>query len=242
MKKIVKIAVVALVLLVVLGVVAIIVKKYMDEKSQSGVLLAFDDYAIEDWEEHFDLFDEYDAKVTFFITASEPSEFCAKAVERGHQIGFHTVGHIDLKEVPLEVAYDQAVAPLEKFREQGYEITAFAYPFGSRSHDLNMMLFEHYDVLRGAYYHELRTKDSVKNSFIDSKSIDNINYTSDEEFKNIIMAEMIEARDNPGTVVSYYSHAISDVEWGITEERLQFVLETAQNLGLKFYTYEDLTK
>ena len=105
-------------------------KNMMDEKNQSGILLAFDDYDTDSWEAAFDLFDEYGVKATFFVNAFGPGDFCAQAKERGHEIGFHTIGHMDLTLLEEEHIIEQAIAPIESFREQGYELTAFAYPYG----------------------------------------------------------------------------------------------------------------
>lgn len=241
MKKKILLGVVVLAILVAAGIGAIMLKKHYDEKKQSGILLAFDDHDTASWETILDLMDEYDVKVTFFVTGFGPDEFCETARARGHEIGFHTIGHMDLNTLLEEHIIEQAIDPIEGFREQGYELKAFAYPYGSHSVGLDEMLLEHYDVVRGAYYHELRDKDNVKGTFIDSMSIDNVNFTSDEEFQNILMAKMLEAYENPGTVVSFYSHSINDwAEWAIPVHRLEFIFETAQNLGLEFYTYSDL--
>lgn len=234
-------AVAAGVLLALLGL--FFLKKQYDEKNQSGILLSFDDYDTTSWESMFDLFDEYDVKVTFFVNAFGPSDFCEKARERGHDIGFHTIGHMDLTTLSEETIREQAIDPIEEFRSQGYDFLAFSYPFGKYSEETNQLLLQHYDVLRGAYYHELRDRDAVKGTFIESKSIDNINYVDDAHFKNEIMAVLLEAYENPGTVVSLYSHSINDwAQWAVPVERLEFIFETAQNLGLKFYTYSDLVK
>ena len=222
---------VAIALLIVAGVGAFMVKNIKDEKMQSGILLAFD------------LFDEYDVRVTFFVNVAEPDEFRAEAKARGHEIGFHTVGHMDLSVLEEQYIIEQAIEPIEEFRRQGYGMKAFAYPYGAYTEATNELLFEHYDVLRGAYRHELRAKDEVQGTLLESKSIDNVNYVDMPEFEREIMASLMEAYENPGTVVSFYSHSINDwAEWAVPVERLEFLFRTAENLGLEFYTYSDLIK
>ena len=241
MKKKLIIGVSILTLLVVVCIGAMYLKHWYDEKNQSGILLAFDDYDTDSWEAAFELVDEYDVKVTFFVNASEPDDFCARAKERGHEIGFHTIGHMDLTMLEEEYIIEQAIAPIEAFRAQGYDLTSFAYPYGKYSNETNEMLLEHYNVLRGAFYHELRDKDEVKGTFIESKSIDNVNYVDTPEFERELMAVLLEAYENPGTVVSLYSHSVNDwAEWAVSVERLEFIFQTAQNLGLEFYTYSEL--
>ena len=243
MKKIRRIGIGLIALGIVLGVGVIALKEWRDRQNQSGILLSFDDYDTGSWEAMFDLFDEYDVKVTFFVNAFGPADFCEKARDRGHDIGFHTIGHMDLTTISEEAIREQAIDPIEEFRSQGYDLVAFSYPYGKYTEEINQLLLQHYDVLRGAYYHELRDKDAVKGTLIESKSIDNTNYVDDAQFKNEIMTVLREAYDNPGTVVSLYSHSINDwAQWAVSVERLEFIFETAQNLGLKFYTYSDLVK
>lgn len=87
---------------------------------QSGILLAFDDYSADNWESRFDLFDKYDVKVTFFLNASEPTDFCYRAIERGHEIGFHSIGHIDACAATDEEIQTQIIDPIDTFRRGGY--------------------------------------------------------------------------------------------------------------------------
>ncbi len=48
--------------------------------NQKVILLSFDDYGAPCWEAAFDRFEKYDARVTFFINAREPTDFCFKAI------------------------------------------------------------------------------------------------------------------------------------------------------------------
>ena len=67
-----------------------------EQRNQKGILLSFDDYSPDSWSDAFELLDEYGAKVTFFVTLSEPTDFCAEAVRSGHEIGFHTAQHVKM--------------------------------------------------------------------------------------------------------------------------------------------------
>lgn len=210
------------------------------QRDQSGILLAFDDYSPESWEEYLDLFDEYGAKVTFFVNAAQPTEFCHHALDRGHEIGFHTVDHIRLKECSEEQVYEQAIAPIEVFREKGIELTSFAYPYGNYDEGLNEMLLAHYNVVRGAYFCELNAKYKLRKGFVESMPLDNVNFETDEQFQERITEILTQVKNAKGIVVGFYSHAIGGGEWCINEDNLIFLLEKAKELGLKFYTYKDL--
>ena len=230
-----------LVLAVVLGGV----KLYRVYKArQCGIVLAFDDYS-GTWENYFDLFDKYNVKVTFFVNAYEPTEFCFNAIEHGHEIAYHTAAHVNLTEVTEDEIYQQAIEPIEVFREQGIELTTFAYPYGAYNEKLNELLLQHYNILRGAYYYQLAGKHQMRNGFVESLSIDNINYNSEEEFRNRIDSVLEDLSNNVGAVVGLYSHAITQDfggAWCVTEERLEYIIQRAQEMGIQFYTYKELQK
>ena len=227
---------VALLLVALLGV-----KLYckLPQKNPSGILLAFDDYYEENWEQQFDLLDEYGAKVTFFINAGEPTEFCYKALERGHEIGFHTIGHVELTSATEEEIWAEAIAPIEAFQAGGIELTSFAYPYGAYNAELNELLLQHYNIVRGGFYFELTPKENLKNGYVEAKPIDNECFTSELQFRWVINKMLYQARFNEGTVVSLYSHGVEWGDWCISPERLEYVLKKAKALNLEFYTYNE---
>ena len=212
----------------------------MHLRDQSGILLAFDDYSAESWEAHFDLFEQYDAKVTFFINASEPVEFCYKAQEQGHEIGFHTMSHVKLPDCTDEQVYQEAIAPIGMFREKGIEMTSFAYPYGNYNDRLNEMLLEHYNIVRGAWECQLNLKHNLRHGFVEAMPIDNGYFETQEAFETRVTEVLNELKKNKGVVACMYSHAIGDGEWSIDEEKLEFLLKKAEELGLKFYTFREL--
>ena len=75
-----------------------------------------------------------------------------------------------------------------------------------------------------------------------SVSIDNITYKEEKDFRRSIERMLKIAKLKPDSVISLTSHQISSYEWGITRERLEYVLKFAKALGLKFYTYKELTQ
>lgn len=228
----------------VLAIVAAIligIKLYrIHDRDQCGILLAFDDYSALSWEEYFDLFDQYDANVTFFITATEPTDFCYNALERGHEIAYHAAWHDDLTTLSEEEVYQEAIAPIELFQERGITLTTFAYPFGAHNDELDEVLLDHYNVLRGAFELEINGKHQLRKGFVESLSIDNINYDSQEVFEEKIIQILTALKEGKGRVVSLYSHAIGDGNWCISDARLTFLLKTAKEMGIQFYTFQEL--
>ena len=102
-------------------------------------------------------------------------------------------------------------------------------------------LLNYYKVVRGFNENKFRlyNEDDMKFGFIDSKSIDNIKYKSDATFKRKIN-KMVRLAKKQGKIISLTSHRISGYIWGITPERLEYVLAKCQEHGLTFYRYKDL--
>lgn len=211
----------------------------IQQRDQPGILLAFDDYSPDTWEAHFDLFDKYDVRATFFINAGEPVEFCYAAQERGHEIGFHTITHRNLLECTEDEIYEEAIAPIEVFREKGIELTSFAYPYGNYNEQLNEMMLEHYNIVRGAWQCELNLKHNLRHGFVEAMALDNSYYETQEAFETSMTDILSNLKQQKGMVICMYSHAIGDGGWCINEEKLEYLLKTAKELGLKFYTFQD---
>jgi peptidoglycan/xylan/chitin deacetylase (PgdA/CDA1 family) len=204
-----------------------------------GIVLSFDDYYPETWEQHFDLFDEYGAKVTFFVKGGSVTKFMLDAQNRGHEIGYHTVNHLHLPKLSIEQFYEETISRISIFRDAGIELTSFAYPFGEYNSWMHEELLKYYKIVRGFSKFKRYTMDEMKSGFIDSKSIDNIKYKSEIYFQSSI-DNMLQSAKHYGKIITLTSHKISDDEWGITSERLEYVLNKCQEYGLTFYRYNDL--
>jgi len=213
------------------------------QKDSAGLLLTFDDNYVETWKKNFDLLDSYNAKVTFFVQG-EYSAFCQAALERGHDIGYHTKNHLDLRKVSREVFIREALAPVESFRKAGIPLYSFAYPYGFYNSWMHEELLKHYSVLRG-YGVTFRLYDStqIRNGFISSRALDNTLFVKDEDFMATVDIMLKTVKFIGGDLVlPLTTHDISNTAiWGIKPNRLEYLLQTANDLKLVFYTYRDLS-
>ena len=211
------------------------------QEGGEGILLGFDDNYFNSWEQSLDIFDEYKARCTFFVQGTVNS-FCKNAINRGHSIGFHTLNHPDLRKISRNEFNRETVLPLESFRKEGVQVSAFAFPFGFSEPWMDNVLLPHYRVLRGyGITFNLYDKDKISNSRISSRSIDREVFPDDGEFYKSI-SEMLRALKfiAKGQVLPLTTHSISDsAQWGISISRLEFLLKTAKELNLLFYTYGD---
>ena len=208
---------------------------------RAGILLSFDDDYTNSWERCFDLFDTYGARVTFFVYG-KPNPFCTKAINRGHDIGYHSLSHIDLREIKRAAFAAETVEPAQAFRQAGIPLRSFAYPFGFYQNWMHEILFRSFDVLRGyGVTYRLYREDEIRSAFIASRSIDNTVIRGEENFNREIrlMLRTVKFLDSP-LVLPLTTHDISDTaEWGISRRRLEFLLKTASELALAFYRYSD---
>ena len=118
------------------------------QKDNAGILLSFDDDFYDVWESYFDMFDRYNAKVTFFVMGKY-NKFSGKALERGHDIGYHTLDHLILPNVSRQVFFTQTLSQVENFRNAEVPIISFAYPFGLYETWMHEELLKTYKLIRG---------------------------------------------------------------------------------------------
>jgi peptidoglycan/xylan/chitin deacetylase (PgdA/CDA1 family) len=207
----------------------------------SGIILSFDDYFPDSWKENFDLFAKYNANVTFFVQLESPTPFCFAAQTWGHEIGYHTISHPSLPTLTKERFFEETISRIDLFRNKGIELTSFAYPFGFYEEWMHNELLKYYQIVRGFGVSTFTYNISdMKYGFVYSKSIDNIIYKSEKCFQEDITKILEFARENQNTVVLLTSHNIGTDDWGITVERLEFILKKGNELNLVFYTYKDL--
>jgi peptidoglycan/xylan/chitin deacetylase (PgdA/CDA1 family) len=212
---------------------------WLIQDDEAGLLLSFDDDYIEAWERTFDLFDRYSVRVTFFVQG-RPLNFAKQALARGHDVGYHTIHHLNLPLVSKTVFMEEATSDIATFRDAGIPLRSFAYPYGLFSPWMHEELFHSFTILRGygVTFH-LYDAAGIKQGYVAAKAIDNILYKHDDEFHAIITL-MLRVVKFTGTVLPLCTHNIAGiVDWGITPDRLEYLLKTAYELHLKFYCYKD---
>ena len=213
------------------------------QKDDTGILLSFDDDYFDVWERYFDLFDRYNANVTFFVPGTYTS-FSDRAMKRGHDVGYHSLSHSNLSKVSRQTFYAETISPAENFRRAGAPLVSFAYPFGAYEAWMHKELLKTYRILRGfsTRFHVYGKADIIQNGFVLSRSIDNVTYKKDEHFmaEIDIMLRVLKFTGR-GLILPLTSHIIANTaDWGIKPRRLEYLLQTANDLQLHFYRYRDI--
>jgi peptidoglycan/xylan/chitin deacetylase (PgdA/CDA1 family) len=207
----------------------------------AGLLLAFDDDYRQAWEDSFDILEKYGARVTYFVQG-ELSDFCFHALNRGHDIGYHTMHHLNLPQVSERKFYIETTSDIGSFREAGIPLRTFAYPFGLSEPWMRETLADTFAIQRGfGVTFRLYTREAVRKGYIISRSIDNTLFKEDAVFAAMITGMFRTLRFIGGDhVLPITTHDISDTaHWGIKPRRLEYLLTAANFFKLKFYCYAD---
>jgi peptidoglycan/xylan/chitin deacetylase (PgdA/CDA1 family) len=170
-----------------------------------------------------------------------PSSFCFAALKRGHEIGYHTLSHPRLPKLSKTEFIKETISAIDLFRNSGIELRSFAYPYGDWQPWMHAELLQSYDIVRGfdSRFHMYNTG-KVRHAYISSTSVDNIKYANAEKLTHDVSIMLKLTKRTPDSVWPVTAHSISQDKWGISPERLEFLLKTCAELKLRFYLYSDM--
>jgi peptidoglycan/xylan/chitin deacetylase (PgdA/CDA1 family) len=127
-----------------------------------GLALSFDDSDVASWIAARPLFQQYHARVTFFVShyaaLSDDSRGLIRALaDDGHDIAAHSVLHLRapsyVEDHGLRAYLDDEVLPsIEVLRDDGYAVTSYAYPFGARTEELDRAIGKYVPILRSVSF------------------------------------------------------------------------------------------
>jgi hypothetical protein len=125
---------------------------------RAGIALAFDDQAVEAWHAQLPLLAEHGARVTFFVTryarwTEEQRRLLAELHAAGHDVQAHSVDHLNAKDYVDEngsSAYldDEVLPSISILQADGFDISAYAFPFGASDDELNDAVLAHVPRVR----------------------------------------------------------------------------------------------
>jgi hypothetical protein len=127
-----------------------------------GVALSFDDTSVDAWFALRDLFDRYHARVTFFVSryhglGPEQRDELKTLASDGHDIEAHSVQHMRAPEYVENhglnaYVHDEVDPSIAILEHDGFEVHAFAYPFGARTGELDRAIAKRVPVIRSITY------------------------------------------------------------------------------------------
>jgi peptidoglycan/xylan/chitin deacetylase (PgdA/CDA1 family) len=135
-----------------------------------GLALSFDDSSTQQWTDIRPLLAQYGARLTFFVsryptmTDDQHAQIDQLGAD-GHDIAAHSVLHLrapDYVDANGLAAYmhDEAQPSIDLLEAAGHHVTAYAYPFGARTSELDHALLEKVSVLRSVEFSYYGTVES----------------------------------------------------------------------------------
>lgn len=242
----------------ILCLVLISACRYNDKPKAPGICISFDDRSIDDWFNMKNLFKEYDAHATFFITQFDSLDdteiqMLKELQKDGHEIGFHGAKHVYAEYYIKENSYSAYLKNeiddgLQSMRLAGFECRSFAYPYGSTYRFTDYLLLKRFDFVRLV---------AALRKGGDLKSIDEIYYSGGNTAAAIgidggsgVTSTMIEgglkrAKQN-GEVLMIYGHQPVENKnpepYQFNFQLLKQILKQSNQYGLKFYTFRELNE
>ncbi|WP_051360008.1 polysaccharide deacetylase family protein [Adhaeribacter aquaticus] len=225
----------------------------------SGICISFDDRSVDEWFAIKNLLNEYDAKVSFFITqfdsltASEIVKL--KQLESdGHEIGshgaLHVVSEFYIKNNTYKDYLENEINPsIRSMKQAGFNIKSFAYPYGAKYWFTDFMLLQKFDVLRSVTSinkeKDLTLIDEIYYDFNGDRTLSAIGIdTNGKVTKEMIKNAIKRASDN-NQVLMVYGHipmsSPASNSYELDIDFLKFILVEAKRKGLEFYRFKDLT-
>ena len=127
-----------------------------------GLALSFDDSGVPSWMVARPLFQQYHARVTFFVSryaaiSDDDRGLIGVLAGDGHDIAAHSVLHLRapsyVEDHGLRAYLDDEVLPsIEVLRDAGYTVTAYAYPYGARTGELDHAIARYVPILRSVSF------------------------------------------------------------------------------------------
>lgn len=236
--------------------------------TQGGVALSFDDHFIEEWYALAPLLKKYHAKSTFFLTCPTPLSTREIAVLRhleqeGHEIGYHGTIHgnatMMLRHDGVEGYLNREIRPGMKYlRDAGFNPTSYAHPGGNHTAQADsVLLAQGFTILRdvakaerkmyGVTLYDIPPKfhpfvyyKSGSGPIVHALLIDSETTISRKEIRDAL----VKAKET-GTVLMLFGHKPlhsypKAEEYGFQVSFLQYLVQQADSLGLRFYTMSEL--
>jgi peptidoglycan/xylan/chitin deacetylase (PgdA/CDA1 family) len=127
-----------------------------------GLALSFDDTFVDAWVGLLPMFERYHARVTFFVSRYVAMTDAAHAglqllAASGHDVEAHSVRHqrapdyVDENGIDAYLR-DELDPSIRALRDDGFDVQAFAYPFGARTGELDRAIAKRVPVIRSVAF------------------------------------------------------------------------------------------
>jgi len=228
-----------------------------EEKGPGAIVLTFDDKYINEWFTADSIFSIYEWKATFCVTkygmlTDSEKQKLMTLQNNEHEIASHGGEHFRATEYlsnhTLEEYTNEEILPsLDSMEYDGFDISSFVYPFGSRSVETDLTLFNYFSVLRGTTW-----KHSAKSSekcFVNKGTNEMIAYglgidSHYEYFSTDYILSLLKYANEEDLAVIFYGHNIDSDDtpnYVTSYNTLHEICNFAQQNDMEFLTLKELT-
>lgn len=219
-----------------------------------SLALTFDDHYVDEWLSASDIFKAHDVRATFYVTGfpNVPSMGVLKLhklLDRGHEIGFHSVSHLNAVETSKTQGIDGYIQSeifpgLEGMKLLGFNPTSFAYPYNAHNDELDKALKPYFTTMRArAETLEDALQWKIRKPILKARSCDTVRADGATLKSADDVVSDLRAAAQKGLSIALYGHGISDQPINhhhMTLRGLDYVLWSAKQLGFQFVTASEL--
>lgn len=227
-----------------------------ESKGPGAIVLTFDDKYIRDWYTADSIFSIYDWKATFCVTAygtlTENEKLKLMMLQNnGHEIASHGNKHLRateyLSDHTMEEYTNEEILPsLNSMEYDGINISSFVYPYGSRSVEADVTLFNYFSVLRSTTWKHSTV--SSQKCFINKGTEEMIVYSLGidshyEHFSIDFFLSLLKYANQEDLALILHGHKIADNDtskYVTSYNTLNEICNYAQQNGMEFLTLREL--
>lgn len=222
----------------------------------SGLCLSFDDRSVKEWYSLRELFQQYNAQVTFFVTQFDSLSYeeigmLKKLQEDGHEIASHGALHVQAERYIKEYSYkdylaNEIDASVNSMKRKDFNPTSFAYPYGSKYWFTDFLILKRFKITRGVAALRERELDQVNEtyfSFNGNKKIAAIEFDSQTGLTEKMIVKGIERAQQKNEILILCGHEPNDSsarKYSFSKNLLEFILKETNRCRLKYYRVSDL--
>ncbi|MCE7067704.1 polysaccharide deacetylase family protein [Dyadobacter sp. CY326] len=238
-----------------------------ETQQKAGLAISFDDHFIDEWFALRPMFNQYGAKVTFFITC--PDSLSADEVAKlrqlqsdGHEIGFHGTIHGKSTELiiagPDEYKKIELTPGMSNMAKAGFKPTSYAHPGGNHNEQVDSVLRANgFKILRDVSISKRKFKGFqmyalaprlmpwIYYSFDNERIVDALLIDEDAGLTTVAMNEALAKATSTNKALMLFGHEPlygkpKNGEYGFYVPFLEKILREAKRQNLKFYTMSEL--
>jgi peptidoglycan/xylan/chitin deacetylase (PgdA/CDA1 family) len=220
--------------------------------SRAGIALTFDDNYVDQWYAIRNIFQQYNAHVTFFV--SNFYELDQTQIDKlkvlqadGHEIAFHGYNHEDVvaylqSHTLNEYMNNEIISGINLMKSNGFNPVDFAFPYGSDDPRATAAMTPYFLHMRDTYYDWDNTifyQYGSNASVISGIGIDDNTYGNS---LTDIYAGIAKAKTD-NRILIFYCHepvASNPGEYQTSYDRIDKILANVKNNNMTFYRVADI--